>query len=31
VIEHLDPSRYRRMPWKNGAGTTTTIAEQAGV
>jgi len=31
VIERLDPAHYRRTPWKNGAGTTTTIAEQSGV
>jgi len=31
VIERVEPSQYRRTPWKNGAGTTTTIAEQSGV
>ena len=27
----LRPTDYRRAPWKNGGGTTTTIAEQNGV
>jgi environmental stress-induced protein Ves len=31
VITLLDPSQYRRTPWKNGAGTTTTMAEQSGI
>ena len=31
MIERLDPSQYRRTAWKNGGGTTTTIAEAAGV
>ena len=31
MIKLLDPAQYRRTPWKNGAGTTTTIAEQSGV
>ncbi|MBV8394210.1 MAG: HutD family protein [Alphaproteobacteria bacterium] len=31
MIERLDPSQYKRTPWKNGGGTTTTIAEQSGV
>jgi environmental stress-induced protein Ves len=31
VITLLLPSQYKRTPWKNGGGTTTTIAEQNGV
>jgi environmental stress-induced protein Ves len=31
VIKLLEPAQYRRTPWKNGAGTTTTIAEQNSV
>src|SRR5690242_19413609 len=31
MIKRLDPSQYKRVPWKNGGGTTTTIAEQDGV
>jgi hypothetical protein len=31
VITALDPSHYKRTPWKNGGGTTTTMAEQSGV
>jgi environmental stress-induced protein Ves len=31
MITLLPPSRYRRTPWKNGGGTTTTIAEKEGV
>jgi uncharacterized protein len=27
MITHLDPSHYRRTPWKNGRGTTVDIAE----
>ena len=26
AVSLLDPARYRRMPWKNGGGTTTEIA-----
>ncbi len=28
AVSLLDPARYRRMPWKNGGGTTTEIALQ---
>jgi environmental stress-induced protein Ves len=31
VITLLTAADYKRTPWKNGAGTTTTIAEQDGV
>jgi environmental stress-induced protein Ves len=31
VITLLTPAGYKRTPWKNGGGTTTTIAEQDGV
>lgn len=31
MIERIEPSQYRRTPWKNGGGTTTTIAEEAGI
>lgn len=31
MISLLDSSNYKRTPWKNGGGTTTTIAEQSGV
>ena len=31
MITLLAPADYKRTPWKNGAGTTTTIAEQPGV
>jgi len=31
MIWHLDPSQYKRTPWKNGGGTTTTIAEHDGI
>src|SRR5579872_7090289 len=31
MITLLDPGHYRRTPWKNGGGTTTTIAEQTDV
>ena len=31
MIRTLDPSQYRDAPWKNGTGTSTTIAEQEGV
>ncbi len=31
MITFLTPSDYRRTPWKNGGGTTTTIAEDEGV
>jgi environmental stress-induced protein Ves len=31
MITLLDPSQYKRTPWKNGGGTTTTIAEQDGI
>lgn len=29
-IKHLKPADYRVMPWKNGAGSTTEIAAEAG-
>ena len=28
MISRLDPTQYRRTPWKNGGGTTVDIAEQ---
>ncbi len=31
MIERLDPSQYKHTPWKNGGGTTITLAEQSGV
>lgn len=31
MITRLDPSQYRRTPWKNGGGVTVDIAEQDGV
>ena len=31
MITRLDPAQYTRTPWKNGGGTTTTIAEEPGV
>jgi environmental stress-induced protein Ves len=31
MITRLDPSAYRRTPWKNGGGTTIDIAEQDGI
>lgn len=31
MITLLTPAGYKRTPWKNGGGTTTTIAEQEGV
>ncbi len=31
MIRRLDPAQYKRMPWKNGGGTTITIAEDEGV
>ncbi len=31
MITPLDPSHYRRTPWKNGGGVTVDIAEQDGV
>lgn len=31
MITLLTPGDYKRAPWKNGGGTTTTIAEQEGV
>ena len=31
MITLLEPAQYRRAPWKNGGGTTTTIAAQDGV
>jgi uncharacterized protein len=30
MIRILDPSQYKHAPWKNGTGTSTTIAEQEG-
>ena len=31
MIERLAPSQYKRTPWKNGGGTTTTVVEDAGI
>ena len=31
MITLLSPDQYRRVPWKNGGGTTTTIAEDDGI
>ena len=31
MVTLLTPAGYKRTPWKNGGGTTTTIAEQEGV